>query len=65
MSKIITSLKQALAASKCEHRFEFVAPFRLGNGLVGRCLDCKCRFTAWPGTLHYDEIVAAKAARTP
>ena len=65
MSKIVTSLQQALAASKCEHRFAFVAPFRFGNGVVGRCRKCKCRFTAWPGTVHYDEIVAAGKEQAP
>jgi hypothetical protein len=59
--KIIEGLKEAATAAGCAHEFEYVRDHPFGNGIVDRCIkDCKCRFTAWPGTAHYDEIVAAR-----
>jgi len=59
VSKII---KEALASAKCEHEFEYLGAFGHVDGVTARCRICKCRFTAWPGTIHYDEIVAARYA---
>lgn len=58
--KIIDGLKSAVSAAGCAHKFEYVRD-TVANGVIGRCIGyCKCRFTAWPGTAHYDEILAAK-----
>lgn len=58
-NKIMKGLEAMKASALCSHEFEYLRA-TVGNGEVGRCVHCKCRFTAWPGTLHYDEIVAAK-----
>ena len=44
--------------AQCAHEFEYVRDV-LANGVVGKCTRCRCRFTAWPGSVHYDEIVGA------
>jgi hypothetical protein len=59
MNKILEGLKEAVASTKCAHEFEYLRDAGAG-GVVGRCTNCKCRFTAWPTTVHYAEIVAAK-----
>mgnify|MGYP003393251404 CR=1 FL=1 len=63
MSKVgkhlIGGLRDAVSAALCEHQFQFERQ-AAGNGVVGRCTRCKCRFTAWPGGIHYDEIAATK-----
>ena len=56
---IIEGLKEALEVSKCAHDFEYLRDAG-HHGVIGRCIRCKCRFTAWPTTVHYDEIVAAR-----
>ena len=50
MSKIIEAIEAAAEAAKCEHQFEYVRDFPYGNGVVGTCTRCRCRFTAFPGT---------------
>lgn len=63
--KIIEGLADALASAGCSHEFEYIRD-TVANGVIGRCTkDCKCRFTAWPGTPHYDEIVAARERQRP
>jgi hypothetical protein len=62
VSKIADALKELREAAACKHEFEYLREHPHGNGIVGRCVHCKCRFTAWPGTAHYDEIVAARDA---
>jgi hypothetical protein len=59
MGKIRDALESALAATKCAHDFEYLKPIA-GNGVVAVCRTCRCRFAAWPGGMHYDEIVAAR-----
>ena len=59
-NKIIDGLKQMAEAAKCDHAFAYLGPLQSTSGVVGRCIHCKCRFTAWPGTMHYEEIMAAK-----
>ena len=53
-------LKERMAKDKCTHVFEYLRQLEGSCGVVGRCTKCKCRFTAWPGGVHYAEIVAAK-----
>jgi hypothetical protein len=61
MSKIIVGLQHAVDASKCDHEFEYEREHLVGfGGVIGRCVKCKCRFSAWPQTAHYDKILAAK-----
>lgn len=55
--------EDVLPSSQCkrsEHAFEYVRPFPSSRGEVAICTRCRCRFTAFPGTIHYDEIVAAR-----
>jgi hypothetical protein len=61
VSKILEGLKAAIASAKCNpHPFEFLTYHTVGGGVVGYCPECKCRFTAWPGGVHYDGILAAR-----
>lgn len=62
-SKILGGLRGAAKAAACAHEFEYLRAYSHGDGVVGRCLKCKCRFTAWPGTVHYEEIVEAMEAQ--
>lgn len=60
VSKIDKALADLKAAIQCDHKFEFLHDHAFDNGVVGRCSVCRCRVTSWPGSVHYDEIVAAK-----
>ena len=60
MNKITEALIEALHSTTCKHQFEFIRHHPMGDGVVGRCIRCKCRFTSWPTGIHYDEILAAK-----
>lgn len=61
MSKIVDGLKDAVRAAKCPHdEIEFVRHHMMGDGLMGRCRQCECRFTAWPGSYLYEEIAKAR-----
>lgn len=55
-------MRTAIEAAKCEHDFEYLYETTRG-GQTARCRLCRCRFTAWPGTVHYGEIVAARDAQ--
>ena len=57
------ALRELREAAACAHEFEYLRAHIGTDGVVGRCVRCKCRFTAWPGTVHYDEIVAARDAK--
>lgn len=57
---IIEGLERALVSAQCDHAFEYIRPFPQTEGHVGKCIRCKCRFTVFPGTVHYDEILAAR-----
>lgn len=61
MSKILDGLKEFLEVAKCDHEFEYLGEnaHRIA-GVRGYCNKCKCRVTAWPNSMHYDEIVAAR-----
>lgn len=51
------------ASVKCDpHEFKYVRRHEGTNGVVGRCILCNTTFTAWPRTMHYEEIVAARDA---
>lgn len=63
MSKIVEGLEAALHSVQCEHDFEQYRESRVHNGVSAYCPKCKCRYTAWPTTVHYDEIVAARAKK--
>jgi hypothetical protein len=60
VSKIIDALKDFKQVSRCAHEFAHERSVAIGGGEVGRCIKCRARFTVWPGTVHYDEIVGAK-----
>lgn len=60
MSKIAKAPEGLREASQCAHEFDYLRAHSMNDGVVGRCRHCRCRFTAWPGGVHYDEIVAAK-----
>lgn len=63
MSKIIEGLKQAVVVARCKpHRFQYLKDHG-DEGVAGICTQCDGRFTAWPGTIYYDEIIAAKPSR--
>lgn len=59
MSKIVKALREAVVSARCTHDFQYLKPHPIGNGLSAHCRKCRCRFTAWPGGVHYDELVAA------
>lgn len=60
MSKIVDGLKQGLRSAKCEHRFVPISGPHSGSlRVVARCGLCECRFTSWPGTPHYEDIITA------
>lgn len=59
MSKLSDALDGFRTAAECPHEFDYIGPNKTG-GEVGRCRHCRCRFTTWPGTVHYDDIVAAR-----
>jgi hypothetical protein len=62
MSKIVAGLDEVVAIARCKpHQFKYLKGHQ-EQGVVGLCTNCKGRFTAWPGTIYYDEIVAAKGA---
>lgn len=64
MSKIIDGLKQALRSSKCDHILVPISGPHSGSyRVVARCDICQCRFTAWPGTMHYEDIIEAIEAQ--
>lgn len=59
--RIIDGLKDAVRMADCPHEeFVFVEHRRGDTGVVGVCKGCGCRFTAWPGTVHYDQILNAE-----
>ena len=64
MSKIVDGSRETLEVAKCDHKFRYIGPHRWTEGVVGICMRCKCRFIAWPGTAHYEEIVAARDAKS-
>jgi hypothetical protein len=61
VSKIVEALEAAHRSAQCEHKFEWVRERPADNSVVGYCPKCRCRYTAWPDTPHYQEILAAKA----
>lgn len=63
MGKIADALREIREAAACHHDFEYIRAHTGTDGVVGRCVHCKCRFTAWPGTAHYDAIIAARDAK--
>ena len=48
------------AYAKCTHLFLFIRQDVHSKGVTARCPRCRGTFTAWPGTMHYDEIIAAR-----
>jgi hypothetical protein len=62
----VLRLSAALAEPKketqaCAHEFERIEDGKDWTGAVfGFCPKCKCRFTAWPGSVHYEAIVEAR-----
>ena len=61
MSKIVKALEHAVEAAKCAHDFEYLHATKFARGgEVARCRRCRCRFTAWPGSVHYEAVVAAR-----
>ncbi len=58
--KIKRAIDELGKAADCAHEFEFIK-VAIGGGVVGRCVKCKCRVTAWPGGVHYEEIDAARS----
>jgi len=59
-SKFAKTLRYMKDAARCEHQFLFLRDHPLADGVVARCTVCRCRFTAWPGSAHYDEIAVAR-----
>lgn len=57
-SKIIEGLREVAKAAGCDHRWQDIRKRHTDNGLTATCSECGCRVTAWPTTIHYDEIVA-------
>lgn len=45
---------------ECKHIFLFSRQVVHSGGVAARCPKCRRTFTAWPNTLHYDEIIAAR-----
>lgn len=47
-------------AAACKHEeFKYLKE-TTGEGVMGLCLNCYRRVTAWPGSVHYEKILAAK-----
>ena len=47
----------------CEHEWIDIRNSVVQSGSM--CGKCRMRFKAWPGTIHYDEIVAARDLQKP
>jgi hypothetical protein len=59
-NKIIEGLEAAHRSAQCTHAFEWISERPADGGVVGYCPRCRCRYTAWPGTVHYEEILAVR-----
>ena len=62
MNKIVEGLQDAARAAQCDHKFTFLRMTATG-GAVGHCERCRYTFTAWPRTVHYDDIIQAHLAQ--
>jgi hypothetical protein len=55
VSEIERSASDLRRFAECSHDFKFEGD-TIEHGVVGVCRVCRCRVTAWPGGVHYDEI---------